>query len=117
MRGDPGDQLAAYRKLREENLQLARENEALKGGDGGGTSNGMEGRVARLEAHVDTLRGDVATMKSDVGKIRVDLATLTERVAHLPGKGFVITATTTTVGFLTAVIVFGDKIKGLLGLG
>jgi hypothetical protein len=113
----PEDELAIFKKLREQNETLLQENEALKTGDGGGTSGGMEGRVAKLEAHVETLRSDVAAIKKDVGDIRVSAATLTERVAHLPGKGFVITATTTTIALLTAVVVFGEKIRSLLGVG
>ena len=77
----------------------------------------MEGRVAKLEAHVETLRTDVAAIKKDVSDIRVSFATLIERVAHLPGKSFVITTTTTTIALLTGVVVFGEKIRVLLGLG
>ncbi len=117
MASSPVDDLAAVRKLKLENEALMRENDALKNGSGGGTSGGMEGRVAKLEAHVDTLRSDVAAIKKDVSDIRVSFATLSERVSHLPGKGFVITATTTTVALLTGVVVFGEKIRLLLGLG
>ncbi len=117
MASNPLDDLAVVRRLQAENAALMIENDALKTGGGGGTSGGMESRVAKLEAHVETLRSDVSAIKKDVGDIRVGLATLIERVAHLPGKGFVITATTTTIALLTAVIVFGDKIRSLLGLG
>lgn len=117
MASNPGDDLAAFRKLRAENEMLARENTALKNSNGGNNSGGMQGRVAKLEAHVETLRSDVASIKKDVGDMRVSIATLVERVAHLPGKGFVITATTTTIALLTGVVVFGEKIRTLLGVG
>ncbi|WP_374282848.1 hypothetical protein [Novosphingobium sp.] len=117
MATNPIDDLAAVRKLKAENEALMRENETLKNGSGGGTSGGMEGRVAKLEALVETLRSDVTSIKKDVGDMRVSIATLVERVAHLPGKGFVITATTTTIAMLTGVVVFGEKIRSLLGLG
>lgn len=81
----------------------------LKGGGGDGTSGGMEDRVARLERTYDA-------MAKDVVDIRVDLATLKANVQHLPSKGFVVTSATTSIGFLTAVIIFGDKIKALVGL-
>ena len=116
MASEPLDELAMARRLRADNEALMKENEALKTVSGGGTSGGMEGRVAKLEAHVETLRSDVGAIKKDVGDIRVGLATLTERVAHLPGKGFVITATTTTIGLITAVVVFADRIKAFLTL-
>lgn len=116
MASEPLDEVAMVRKLKADNQALLIANEALKMGDGGGTSGGMEGRVAKLEAHVETLRADVGAIKKDVGDIRVGLATLTERVAHLPGKGFVITATTTTIGLITAVVVFADKIRAFLAL-
>ena len=117
MASNPIDDLAAVRRLRAENESLMREKNALKNGGGGGTSGGMESRVAKLEAHAETLRSDMAAVKRDVGDIRVSFATLSERVTHLPGKGFVISATTTTVALLTAVVVFGEKIRALLALG
>ena len=117
MASNPIDDLAAVRRLKVENDALMLENNALKNGGGGGTSGGMESRVAKLEAHVETLRSDVSAIKKDVGDIRVSFATMAERVAHLPGKGFVITATTTTIMTLTGIVVFGEKIRVLLGLG
>ena len=113
---EPTDEFTLSRQLRMQNHALSEQIEALKSAGGGGTSGGMEGRVAKLEAHVETLRADVRTMKKDVGDIRTGLATLTERVAHLPGKGFVVTATTTTIALLTGIILFGDKIQTLLAL-
>ncbi len=112
---------------------------ALKPAGGGGTSDGMDARVARLEAHVETLRSDVAAIRADVGDLRVSLATfaekittlaekvvkvptlaenvatLTERVAHLPSKGFVVTSSMTATAILSGVIIFGEKLKALIG--
>ena len=116
MANEPLNDLAMVRSLRTQNEALKIENDALKTSDGGGTSGGMDGRIAKLEAHVEILRADVGTIKKDVGDIRVGLATLTERVAHLPGKGFIITASSTGIGLLIAVVVLADKIKHLLGL-
>lgn len=81
----------------------------LKGSGGGGTSDGMEARVNRLEDRLDKL-GD------RLGKVEVNLATLTERVAHLPGKGFIVSSAVTTIALLTGVMIFADKLKGLLGI-
>jgi hypothetical protein len=88
---------------------------ALKTGGGGGTSDGMEARVARLEAHVEILRGDSAATRADVADIRLSLATLTERIAHLPSKGFVVTSNMTAIALFSGVILFGEKLKALIG--
>lgn len=106
--------MSAERARRRE--EPAPEPRALKAGGGGGTSDGMDARVARLEAHVETLKADSAATRGDVADIRVSLATLTERVAHLPGKGFVISATMTAIALLSGVIVFGEKLKALVGI-
>ena len=91
------------------------EPRALKAGRGDGTSNNMEARVARLEAHVEILRADSTATRADVSGIRVSLATLEERVAHLPSKGFVVTAAAGIVALLSSFILFGEKLKALIG--
>lgn len=98
------------------------EPRALKAGGGGGTSGGMDARVARLEAHVETLRSDVADLRAAVAalseKVAVlaeKVAVLTERVAHLPGKGFVVTSNMTAFALFSGVILFGEKLKALIG--
>lgn len=55
----------------------------LPAGGGGGTSDGMDARLARLEAHVETLRSESAATRTDITDMRVGLATLTERVGIL----------------------------------
>ena len=40
---------------------------------GGGTFDGMEPRVAALEAHVEHIRSDVSEIKSDLKEIRRDM--------------------------------------------
>lgn len=47
----------------------------LNDGGGGGTSDGMEGRVAKLEAHMEHLQADVAEVKADLKSV---LSTLTQ---------------------------------------
>ena len=92
------------------------EPRALKAGGGGGTSDSMEARVARLEAHVETLRRDVAELRAAVAVLTEKVAVLTERVAHLPSKGFVVTSNMTAIALLTGVILFGEKLKALIGV-
>lgn len=91
------------------------EPRALQAGGGGGTSDGMEARVARLEAHVEVLRADVADMRASLAALTERVAILTERVAHLPSKGFVISSNMTAMAFLSGLILFGEKLKALIG--
>ena len=104
----------------------------LQSGGGGGTYDGMEARVAVLETHVEYIRRDISDLKADMGVIRSDLgkvkdevadlrtglATLTERVSHLPDKGFFVKSlilTATVLGglmtFLVGFAAFQDHIR------
>ena len=56
----------------------------------------IEARVARLEADVAHIRSDITEMKiviKDAGKdlsdLKVGQATVVERIAHLPSKGYI----------------------------
>ena len=93
-----------------------REPRALKGGSEGGTPGGMEARVARLEAHVETLRSDVAELRAAVAALTETVAVLTERVAHLPSKGFVVTSNMTAIALFSGLMLFGEKLKALMGV-
>lgn len=75
---------------------------ALQNGSGGGTSGGMEARVAKLEAHMEHVRSDI----SKLADVPADLATLKERITHLPSKGFIVTATVGAIGAATALMAF-----------
>jgi len=63
MASEPTDEFTLSRQLRMQNHALSEQIEALKTAGGGGTSGGMEGRVAKLEANVETVRADVSAMK------------------------------------------------------
>ena len=84
-----------------------RQRTHLSGSGGGSTSGGMEERVTRLERQQEQLTKEVIDL-------RVAVATLTERIAHLPGKGFVVTATTATITLLGAIVLFADKLRALV---
>ncbi len=43
---------------------------SLKSGSGGGTSDGMEARIARLEAHVGHIQTDIADIKADIRQVK-----------------------------------------------
>lgn len=82
----------------------------LQGGGGSGTSGGMEARLAKLEAQMDAVKADLGKMAS----LPVDVARLDERVKHLPGKGFIVTATSTSVALIAALVLFADKLRALV---
>lgn len=85
----------------------------------------MNERIVILEAHADYVRRDIADLKLDVGAIRTDLgklkdevtdvkinlATLTERVNHLPSKGYIVTTSLGIIGAIGAMIAFQDHIR------
>jgi hypothetical protein len=90
---------------------------------GGGTFDGMEARVAVLEAGVGHIKDDIKeaketlkSLQSDLTEVRVSAATVTENVRHLPSKGFIVTALLTTLAAATAVIVFQGNIQRFVGV-
>jgi hypothetical protein len=75
----------------------------LKHGGGDDTLPPMdiEPRVAKLEAHMEHVRSSVDKLTG----IPKDVAVLAERISHLPGKGFVVTAGVGTVAGVTGLLV------------
>src|SRR5580700_2144765 len=93
---DPVIELGVLRELlkREQLANANRPEPPLQGGGGGGTFDGMEARVARLESDVAHIQADIGEIKdtlknlnSHLSEARVTIATLTERMTHLPTKG------------------------------
>ncbi len=83
----------------------------------------MTERLAVLETKMDAVQGALVrvdgrlgAVESRLGGVEVGLATLTERVAHLPSKGYAVTTALLSITVLSAVIVFGDQITALLGV-
>lgn len=94
---------------------------SLKSGGGDGTSDGMEARVAKLEAVAEHIQKDVAEIKTDVrefrigiGSLNVSTGTLTERVSHLPSKGFIIVALLAALAVTGGLITFQQNIQNLI---
>lgn len=100
MAPDRGDVAPIWRSEEEQAAAEARLHAALKGSGGGGTSDGMDERVTRLEKHVDQIA-------KDVGDLRVDVATLKENVRHLPTKPWMFAT-------LSSLLVLSIAIIGLL---
>ena len=97
--------------------------EALKSGGPGGTSGGMESRVAKLEADVSHIQRDIGEIKADmrefrtgIAKLTTDLATLDANVKHLPTKGFIVSAVLATLAVIAALIVFQGHVQKAVGL-
>ncbi len=76
----------------------------------------MDARLARLETSVEFIQRDVGELRADVFNLKVSFARLEEWIRHLPGKGFIVSASVTIIGLLTAIIVLSDKIKALVGV-
>ncbi|MDK2757535.1 MAG: hypothetical protein KYX66_12445 [Blastomonas fulva] len=97
------DLLSAQSELRAMHEDLRRFIE-----HGGGSGSGpFDSRVSRLEDKMEKVVGEL-------GDVKVNIATLTERIAHLPSKGFIVTTSATALALLTAIIVFADNIKALV---
>ena len=92
---------------RKSRLSLVSRSAALKSGDDGGTFDGMEERVRRLEQRADKAADDIA-------EVRVSLATLIERVSHLPSKGYIDARLIGMLAAIAALTLFADKIKALI---
>lgn len=50
----------------------------------------------------------------ELGEVKVNIATLTERMANLPSKGFIVTTTMAALALFAAVVLFADNIKAAI---
>ncbi len=80
----------------------------LNTGGPGGTYDGMDGRVSRLEAHMEHVREDMRDIKTSLGQIA-------DKLNQLPTKGdlWAWKWQWTAIGFATMAIVIGGIIGGL----
>jgi hypothetical protein len=92
------------------------------GGNGGGSE--MEKRIAVLEAHMEHASSDIAGVKDSLGSVDVrmrsvetTLATISERVSHLPSKGFIVVSTLGALAFIAALIGFSEQVQAFFGQG
>ncbi|MDE4274736.1 hypothetical protein PXK58_09005 [Phaeobacter gallaeciensis] len=77
--------------------------ERLKSGDGGGTFDGMEARVTRLEDKMDKVDGRLTS-------IEVTLARIEEKLDSKPGHWAVLALNATLLGLVLAAIGFGARV-------
>lgn len=66
-----------------------------------------EDRVQRIESRIDKLFDQIA-------EVKVEQAKISERVTHLPKKGFIVTALLLALTALTALIAFSKNIQQLM---
>lgn len=96
----------AWRAMQAQNRQLQRTS--LKDGDGSGTFDGMDGRVSRLEAHMEHVREDMRDIKGTLGQIADKLNQLPTRDDLWSWK-----LQWAAIGFGVMAIVIGGIIGGL----
>ncbi|MFO1162563.1 MAG: hypothetical protein U1E60_27255 [Reyranellaceae bacterium] len=89
----------------------------LKAGGGGGTFDGMEARVAALEAHMENVRENVGLIRTDskeaaksIGEIKTDIATLRQKVDSLPTKEWGVNALIKLAAVMAALYVIGTAV-------
>jgi hypothetical protein len=96
-------------------LLLKRVEKHLSGsGSGGSGGDGMEPRVAKLEAGIAHLERDVSELRIDMRDVRDRLAKLEERVSHLPGKGFIVSVVILALAVITGLIAFQSRIEAFV---
>lgn len=64
-----------------------------------------------LETHVDILRKDLAEVKAGLDQVKLQLATVTERIAHLPSKGYTVTVALAVMAVVAAFTTFQQQIQ------
>lgn len=90
----------------------------------GGGGDGMEPRIAKLESDVNYIKTRLDEASSlirstgdKVAALNTEFAVLTEKAKHLATKTYSIVTAVGIVGALSALILFGDRLKVLVGLG
>lgn len=73
-----------------------------------------QGGNTMLEARVGRLEGQIDKVDDRLVGVQVALATLNERVAHLPGKGYFVTALLLCLTVFSTLILFEEQILLLI---
>lgn len=95
----------------------------LQYGAGAGRFDGMEARIASLEAHVDHIRDDIGDIKLDVRELTktvsiagANMREFDSRISSLPTKGWMIATLLVTAAAICAVIIYLEQIRHYLGI-
>ena len=110
------NKVMAFERLRSE-LDAARRS--IKGDlslHGSGGNDGLEARIARLEASASHVERDVGELRTDMRDVRDRLARLEEMLSHLPGKGYLWLVGLTIVGLIFAALAVLPKVQASIGI-
>jgi hypothetical protein len=95
----------------------------LQYGAGAGRFEGMEARIASLEAHVDHIRDDIGDMRLDLkeltktmGSAGAEMREFDSRINSLPTKGWMVVSLLVIAAALCAVIIYLEQIRQYLGV-
>lgn len=91
--------------------ELAQEVQRLNSGGGGGTFDGMEPRMAKLEARADAIDRRLDDIKSDIGRVENRLIAMSD--AQLT-KWDVAQVVFFVMAALMAAIIFGPRVITLI---
>ena len=79
------------------------------------TADILPGEFGKLQSDAEYIKRDVAELRADSRDVRDRLARLEERVAHLPGKVFIIIVVVTTALVITGgLITIAPKLQALI---
>ena|GEM_PF-764037 len=121
IRRDIGELKADMSEIRRDISVLRSDFSSATGSLRGDLSNEIGSLRSGLSNDIGTLRSDfsskISTLRNDfrgeIEGLKIAQATLTERVNHLPSKGFIVSATLSSLAVITALIVFQDHIKAI----
>lgn len=90
----------------------------------GGGGDGMEPRIAKLEADVSYIKSrldetlsNIRSANDKVAALNTEFAVLTEKAKHFATKSYSIVTAIAIVAALSALILFADRLKAVLGIG
>lgn len=107
---------------------------SLSGGAIGGGGDGMEPRIAKLEADIDHVKRRLDEVANRVASIndkqteqrveflqkfsdlKTEIAIINEKMSHFATKTYSIVTAFGIVAALSALILFADRLKNLLGI-
>ncbi|TMJ40784.1 MAG: hypothetical protein E6G87_01190 [Alphaproteobacteria bacterium] len=95
----------------------------LQYGGGAGRFEGMEARIASLEAHVDHIRDDIGDMRLDLKEVAKTMGTagaemreFDSRINSLPTKGWMMATLLILAAIIFAVAIYLEQIRHYLGV-
>lgn len=69
-------------------------------------ADATEQRLGAMEQHLGRMDGHIGALDTRLRSVETGIATLTERVAHLPSKGFIVTSVMIALSLVAAVTAF-----------